>query len=219
MPLFPLGLVLYPGVMLPLHIFEERYRRLVSDLLDMQDGTRHFGVVAIKAGREVGAEGVTALHEIGCTAELRYAEAYEDGRFDIIVTGMTRFRLIDVEKSAPMRAEVDLLTDDRSAQSSTLAKRVARQFVSYREALLFAQGMPDDDDDAPALPDDPSELAYLVAAAMILDLSDKQLLLAAPTVDDRLRLELTLLKREASMVTGLGLRPAVELPRVPYASN
>jgi len=54
---------------------------------------------------------------------------------------------------------------------------------------------------------------------MILDLSDKQLLLAAPTVDDRLRLELTLLKREASMVTGLGLRPAVELPRVPYASN
>ena len=77
----------------------------------------------------------------------------------------------------------------------------------------------DDDDDAPELPDDPAELAYLVAAAMILDLSDKQLLLAAPTVDDRLRLELTLLKREASMVTGLSLRPAVELPRTPYASN
>ena len=118
-----------------------------------------------------------------------------------------------------MRAQVDLLTDDRSPQSTTLAGRVARQFVSYREALLFAQGMPDDDDDAPELPDDPSELAYLVAAAMILDLSDKQLLLAAPTIDDRLRLELTLLKREASMVTGLGLRPAVELPRTPYASN
>jgi len=219
MPLFPLGLVLYPGVMLPLHIFEDRYRQLVRDLLDMQDGTRLFGVVAIKAGREVGTEGITALHEIGCTAELRYAEAYEDGRFDIIVTGMTRFRLLEVERSAPMRADVDLLTDDQSPQAATLAGRVARQFVSYREALLFAQGMPDEDDDAPELPDDPSELAYLVAAAMILDLSDKQLLLAAPTVDDRLRLELTLLKREASMVGGLGLRPAVELPRTPYASN
>ena len=219
MPLFPLGLVLYPGVMLPLHIFEDRYRQLVRDLLDMQDGNRLFGVVAIKAGREVGTEGITALHEIGCTAELRYAEAYEDGRFDIIVTGMTRFRLLDVEKSAPMRADVDLLTDDRSPQSATLAGRVARQFISYREALLLAQGMPDDDDDTPELPEDPSELAYLVAAAMILDLSDKQLLLAAPTVDDRLRLELTLLKREASMVAGLGLRPAVELPRTPYASN
>ena len=89
--------MLYPGVMLPLHIFEDRYRRLVRDLLDMQDGTRLFGVVAIKAGREVGTEGITALHEIGCTAELRYAEAYEDGRFDIIVTGMTRFRLLEVE--------------------------------------------------------------------------------------------------------------------------
>ncbi len=220
MPLFPLGLVLYPGVMLPLHIFEDRYRRLVRDLLDMQDGTRLFGVVAIKAGREVGDEGITALHQIGCTAELRYAEAYEDGRFDIIVTGMTRFRLLEVETSAPMRADVDLLSDDRSPQSAALAQRVARHFVSYREALLTAQGMQDEsEDDAPELPDDPAELAYLVAAAMILDLSDKQLLLAAETVDDRLRLELTLLKREASMVTGLSLRPAVELPRTPYASN
>jgi hypothetical protein len=220
MPLFPLGLVLYPGVMLPLHIFEDRYRQLVRDLLDMQDGTRLFGVVAIKAGREVGNEGITALHEIGCTAELRYAEAYEDGRFDIIVTGKTRFRLREVEPSAPLRADVDLLTDDQSAQSIPLAGRVARQFVSYREALLSAQGIRDEgDDDAPELPEDPAELAYLVAAAMILDLSDKQLLLAAETVDDRLRLELTLLKREASMVTGLSLRPAVELPRTPYASN
>ena len=95
-PLFPLGLVLYPGVMLPLHIFEERYRRLVRGLLDQQDGTRVFGVVAIKAGREVGTEGITALHEIGCTAELRFAEAYQDGRFDIIATGTTRFRLLQV---------------------------------------------------------------------------------------------------------------------------
>jgi Lon protease-like protein len=186
----------------------------------MQDGTRVFGVVAIKAGREVGTEGITALHTIGCTAELRYAEAYEDGRFDIIVTGKTRFRLLDVEPSAPMRADVDLLTDDQSTQSAALAERVARQFVSYREALITAQGMQDEsDDDAPELPDDPAELAYLVAAAMILDMSDKQLLLASETVDDRLRLELTMLKREASMVTGLGLRPAVELPRTPYASN
>ncbi len=82
-------------------------------------------MVAIKAGREVGNEGITALHEIGCTAELRYAEAYEDGRFDIIVTGMTRFRLLEVEPSAPMRADVDLLSDDQSPQSIALARRVA----------------------------------------------------------------------------------------------
>jgi len=220
MALFPLGLVLYPGVVLPLHIFEDRYRRLVRDLLDMQDGTRIFGVVAIKAGREVGAQGITALHDTGCTAELRYAEAYDDGRFDIIVTGMTRFRLLDVESSAPLRAEVDLLSEVQSPAATTLAPRVARHFIAYRQALLTAQGMQDEDDaQAPDLPDDPGELAYLVAAAMILDLTDKQQLLAASTIDDRLRLELALLKREASMVTGLSLRPAVELPRTPYASN
>lgn len=217
-PLFPLGLVLYPGVMLPLHIFEERYRRLVRHLLDQQDGTRVFGVVAIKAGREVGTDGVTALHEVGCTAELRYAEAYQDGRFDIIATGMTRFRLRQVHEAEPMSAEVDLLPDTRSSQSGDLAERVARQFAGYREALMTAQGVTEDDEGL-QLPDDPAELGYLVASAMILDLTDKQQLLAAATVDDRLRLESTLLRREASLVGGLGLRPAVELPRTPYTNN
>lgn len=220
LPLFPLGLVLYPGVMLPLHIFEDRYRRMVRDLLDMEDGSRLFGVVAIKAGREVGTDGVIALHEIGCTAELRYAEAFEDGRFEIIAAGTRRFRLLEVAPSEPMRAEVALLPDDRSDRASALAARVSRLFVTYRQALLSAQGMrAEDDDGVPELPDDPGELAYLVAAAMILDLSDKQLLLAAPTVDERLRLETTLLKREASLINELSLRPAVELPRLPYTSN
>lgn len=223
LPLFPLGLVLYPGVMLPLHIFEERYRMLVRELLDQQDGTRVFGVVAIQAGREVGTEGITALHEIGCTAELRYAEAYQDGRFDIIATGVTRFRLLRVQDSAPMRAQVELLAENRSGQAVNLAGRVGRQFLAYRAALMTAQGVGEDEtdpaEDAIVLPEDPAELAYLVASAMILDLTDKQQLLAAATVDDRLRLELTLLKRESSMVSGLGLRPAVELPRTPYTNN
>jgi len=220
LPLFPLGTVLYPGVMLPLHIFEERYRRLVRDLLDVDQQSRNFGVVAIKAGREVGTDGITALHEIGCTAELRYAEAYEDGRFDIVATGTTRFQLLEVEQSEPLRARVTLLPDGQSGAATTLAARVAKQFVSYRDALIAAQGLQDENDDGPPeLPDDPGELAYLVAASMILDLTDKQQLLAAQTVDDRLRLELTLLKREASMVGGLSLRPAVELPRQPYTSN
>jgi Lon protease-like protein len=220
MPLFPLGLVLYPGVMLPLHIFEDRYRQLVRDLLDMQDGTRLFGVVAIKAGREVGSEGITALHEIGCTAELRYAEAYEDGRFDIIVTGMQRFRLLEVEAAEPMQAVLEILPDPQSERSASLAARVGRLFVSYREALLAAQGVQDEGlNEVPELPDEPGELAYLVAASMILDMTDKQQLLEAASVDDRLRLLVTLLKREAAMVTGLSMRPAVELPQMPYASN
>ncbi len=220
LPLFPLGLVLYPGVMLPLHIFEDRYRRLVQELLELPDGERRFGVVAIKAGREVGTDGVTALHEVGCTAELRYAEAYQDGRFDIIATGMTRFRLLEVDDSEPMRARVELLPNPATEQAQPLANRVRRSFTAYRQALLDAQGVQEATDNAaPELPSDPTEVAFLVAAAMILDLTDKQQLLAAATVDDMLRMELTLLKRESSMVGALSLRPAVELPRTPYASN
>lgn len=220
MPLFPLGLVLYPGVMLPLHIFEERYRRLVRDLLDMQDGSRLFGVIGIKAGRDAGADGIIALHDIGCTAELRYAEVYADGRYDIIVTGMERFRLLEAEAAEPMQGIVDVLPDLQSERSASLAVRVGRLFVNYREALIAAQGVQEGGlDEVPNLPDDPGELAYLVAASMILDMTDKQQLLEATSVDDRLRLLVTLLKREAAMVTGLSMRPAVELPQMPYASN
>ncbi len=112
-PLFPLGTVLYPGLMLPLHIFEDRYRQLIRDLLDAPEGsTRHFGVVAIRVGREVGSEGVTALHDIGCLAELRQVEAYDDGRFDIVTTGTTRFRLRAVDHSlAYLQGDVDLLDE------------------------------------------------------------------------------------------------------------
>jgi len=67
LPLFPLGAVLYPGMLLPLHIFEERYRQLVRDLLERPE-PRRFGVIAIRKGRETGIDGVHSLYGIGCTA-------------------------------------------------------------------------------------------------------------------------------------------------------
>jgi len=80
LPLFPLGAVLYPGMLLPLNIFEERYRQLVRDLLD-QPEPREFGVIAIRHGRETGIDGVSDLYEVGCTAEVRQVEEHEDGRY------------------------------------------------------------------------------------------------------------------------------------------
>src|SRR4051794_35229611 len=85
--LFPLGTVLYPGSLLPLHIFEDRYRRMVSNLLDQSSRRRRFGVVAIKAGREAWDDGFSELHEVGCTAVLQRVEAYHDGRYDILAIG------------------------------------------------------------------------------------------------------------------------------------
>src|SRR5580704_11413337 len=96
LPLFPLGTVLYPGLLLPLHIFEERYRRLVRDLLDGPEPQR-FGVIAIRQGRETGVDGVSDLYEIGCTATLRRVAEHEDGRYDLVTVGADRFRLASLD--------------------------------------------------------------------------------------------------------------------------
>src|ERR1700691_5398009 len=92
LPLFPLGMVLYPGMILPLHIFEERYRQLVRDLLDGPE-PRRFGVIAIRKGRETGIDGVQSLYEIGCTAILRRVHQPGDGGSYLGTAGTARVTL------------------------------------------------------------------------------------------------------------------------------
>ncbi len=217
LPLFPLGTVLFPGIALPLHIFEERYRRLVRDLLDQAEQPRRFGVVAIRAGREVGAGGVDDLYGVGCTAELRRVEAYQDGRYDIVAVGGSRFRLGEVHPGELTRGEVEFLPEAVSERSADLSAAAGRLFLAYRAAVLTAQSADPGDD--PELPADPVERSYLIAAATVLDLTDKQRLLEAATVDDRLRLEADLLRRETVLVTRLATRPAAEFSRGQYFPN
>ena len=93
MPLFPLGSVLYPGLVLPLHIFEERYRQLVADLLAGPE-PRQFGVIAIRHGRETGINGVSELYATGCTAVLQRVERHDDGQYDLVTVGAERFKLL-----------------------------------------------------------------------------------------------------------------------------
>src|ERR1700710_554613 len=83
LPLFPLSSVLFPGAPLPLHIFEQRYRDLVNELLGLPEGElRRFGVAAIRSGREAGPS-VPDLHPVGCVAVVRSVSAYADGRYDL----------------------------------------------------------------------------------------------------------------------------------------
>src|ERR1700684_3070134 len=96
LPLFPLGTVLYPGLLLPLHIFEDRYRRLVRDLL-AGPSPQQFGVIAIKKGRETGIDGISSLHKIGCVATLRQVSERDDGGFDLVAVGTQRFRLLELD--------------------------------------------------------------------------------------------------------------------------
>jgi uncharacterized protein len=218
LPLFPLGTVLFPGLLLPLHIFEDRYRQLIRDLADGPE-PRRFGVIAIRHGRETGVDGIQALYEIGCTAILRQVTPLEDGRYDVVTVGTQRFRLAGLDDSGPyLRGQVDLLTEETGDEAGAAqAVRIVRDgFRAYLNALA-ERGVTQIS--APELPEDPVTLSYLVAASMIIDLGDQQALLAEPDALHRLAAERALLSRELTMLRTLTATPAPELRNSPYSSN
>jgi len=219
LPLFPLSTVLFPGMRLPLHIFEERYRLLVADL-QAQPEPRRFGVIAIRKGREVGAEGVTALHEVGCVATVREIAPHPDGRFDLAAVGTERFRLLRVDDERPyFRGEVEPLTEQTAQTGEAEAfavNRVQAGFRAYLNALADRGGGVISVAD---LPDEAVLLSYVVGAAMIIDLPERQSLLAAPTALDRLRLERSLLVRETAMLRATTSRPAPDYTFGQFSPN
>ena len=218
LPLFPLGTVLFPGLLLPLHIFEDRYKELVRDLLDGPE-PRRFGVIAIKKGRETGVEGVSSLYEVGCTATLRETEGNDDGGYEVVAVGTQRFRLDALDESrAYLQGEVEFLAEDDgdSAAAGRAAHLVAEAFQAYLD-VLTAQGLAQVN--VPEVPEEPVLLSYLVAASMIIDLPDRQALLAQPDSLSRLTAERAMLVRETTMLQTLTARPAPDLRYAPYNPN
>lgn len=277
LPLFPLNSVLFPGLVLPLNIFEQRYRALMRDLLEIpEDGPRRFGVVAIRDGREVaptgaglpesaqppgadptagfGADPMKSFYSVGCVADASTIRARsgggltaddgndeddggggdggpggtadsapggsddESGGYEVLATGTTRFRLLSVDASGPyLIGEVEELEETEGEGAGALASGVLRAFRSYQKRLASARertlaaGQ--------ELPDDPSVVSYLVAAATVLDTPAKQRLLQAPDTATRLAEELKLLRREAAVIGKLPSLPAAELTRRPTSPN
>jgi len=140
LPLFPLNTVLCPGIALPLHIFEDRYRALVRHCIDT---TSPFGIVLIREGREVGT-GAIAFTGIGTIAEIRDAGKYEDGRFDLLVVGTRRFEIRRVlsGRRPYLVAEVEVLDEHVGDEEAAhrLAMTATRHFVSYLELLQPRSG-------------------------------------------------------------------------------
>lgn len=140
LPLFPLHTVLCPGVAMPLHVFEPRYRALVARCLE-EGGP--FGVVLIRNGREVGP-GPTSIATIGTVAEIREAGKFSDGRFELLVVGVRRFRIesVTVGREPYLVGDVEELEDvigDREA-ARTLTDRVTQRFVRYLALLQPTEG-------------------------------------------------------------------------------
>ena len=223
LPLFPLSTVLFPGMRLPLHIFEDRYRQLVADLLERPE-PRRFGVIAIRKGRETGADGVTALHEVGCVAAIRSAAPREDGRYDLQTVGTDRFRLLSLDKSRPyLQGTIEPLPDAPGDQekadggeTAMVVRRVQAGFRAYLNVLADRGGGVISVAD---LPDEPLLLSYVVGAAMIIDRPDRQSLLAAPDALARLKAERVLLDRETAMFKATTSRPAPDFKYEQFSQN
>jgi Lon protease-like protein len=227
--------VLFPGLVLPLNVFEERYRAMMRDLLKTpEDEPRRFAVVAIRDGHEVapsapgmpdptalpdlgpaagfGPDPAKSFHSTGCVADAATIREREDGTFEVLATGTTRARLVSVDASGPfLTADLEELPEDPGDEAGALAEGVLRAFRQYQKRLAGARerSLTTGAD----LPDEPAVVSYLVAAAMMLDTPTKQRLLQAPDTASRLRDELKLLRSETAIIRNLPSLPASELTR------
>ena len=199
--LFPLGSVLLPGMPLPLHIFEQRYRRLLDDLAAAPDGAR-FGVVALRSGTETltadGSPGTPDVEMIGTLAEILEVELQEDGSSDVLSVGSQRFRVesLIADGKPYLRAEVQFLDESDGVLHDDRAARALDLITAYDALLTRLAGRPTGGE----LPADPSQLAYQIAARLPLQPADRQSLLEVDTTAERLARLNRLLRRELALL-------------------
>jgi Lon protease-like protein len=169
LPLFPLDLVLFPGTPLPLHIFEPRYKEMISECLDLK---KSFGVVRAKE------EGVA---EIGCTAEIiAIAKKYSDGRMDIVTQGRERFEVMQVNQERPfLQAEVLYLQDEPVKASP---EEIAQALTLQGEIVRLAGSAPPDRSG-----EDTAQLSFNLVGPLPLDLDFKQTLLGMKSESERMQ--------------------------------
>ena len=240
LPFFPLHLVLFPHLPLPLHIFEERYRAMTRDLL--ADGSPYAGrfvISTITAGAEVGdGEEAPTTGAVGTVAEVRRAERFADGRWALVVVGAERVALGAVDRSGPYAlVEVEPLPE--AVGDAAAAKRLLPQVQGALDAYLDtvkrfvastasvgreSQEITDvaaslDEVLKPIrLPNDPLAASYAVAGVLQIELHRKQQLLELADGATRLQAELNLLRREARLLAE-GAMPPISRDDLRYNPN
>jgi ATP-dependent Lon protease len=183
LPIFPLPLILFPGVTIPLHIFEPRYRRMLGDCLERD---RRFGILFLAEGEAEESLGVGG--DVGCVAHVDSHDQLPDGRSNIIVAGHERFMLRALV-TAPLPYRVGMIvpyedTPEPAALLEPLAERVRERFDRIVRA---ARAISDDEEAIPDLPEDPALLAFRVASFIDLDVAERRRLLTSTSPGERLR--------------------------------
>lgn len=203
LPLFPLGAVLFPDMLMPLHVFEPRYRLLVRRSLEQQ---RPFGIVLARDGHDGGVP----IHGVGTSAMIVGHSPLPDGRSFIVVRGLRRFQIerVDVEAEPYQVALVDWLEDDDGSAAANLADLAADAFSEYLNGIVAVTNEPrtETSETVEMREGTPRDVAYRVAAGLAIDAQERQRLLEAASTAERLRSELHLLERENALLRELLLR-------------
>lgn len=175
LPLFPLNTVLFPGMPLPLHIFEERYKEMIADCIREN---RPFGVVLIAEGNAENGP-LPQPFAIGCTAEIAQVQPLEQGRMLIMTVGRERFRIVRLEYGRPylvgMVEPAPLETED-DARLARDADALQPLVIDYLHKLASVGSIEIEEDQ---IPEEPVPLIYLAATLVQLPADEKQALLSA----------------------------------------
>jgi uncharacterized protein len=215
--MFPLNSVLFPGVVVPLHVFEDRFRALIHHLIREPDpAERVFGSVGIREGYEVGDHGAQSLFRVGCRLQLVDVAAHEDGTFDIEAVGRDRIRLEQLHTSGTFPAgDVVELPGPGGAVPPEIVDEALKTFHAYRIAVSGVR----EDPHPSALPNDPEYLSWTLAAVAPLPLPERQALLESDDTAARLTMVTQLLREEMRSMRVIASLPATEVARTRWSPN
>lgn len=198
LPLFPLGSVLFPNMLMALHIFEDRYKEMIEDC---QDHDSQFGVTLIRSGNEVGDEDVEP-YLIGTAASIRDLETVDEGRLNILVQGGSRFRVRDLDRSRSyLVGLVEEVEDDPWGGSDEELGLLERAQVTFRE---LADALTDrlDFKIQVRLSNDPSALSFAIAGMLGIEQIERQRLLEVTSASERFEEMLPVMRSLISAVQG-----------------
>ena len=205
LPLFPLNIVLFPGTVRPLHIFESRYRQMIKDCMCQGNP---FGVVLVREESEYLSE---EPYSVGTMAEIHNLSRLENGSYNLLAIGTQRFRILSQHRNKPYLSGLVEPFDDRPEPVSRLAlhvEQVRRLFISYLNMLL---DVPGDKEIEANLPDTPEDLSHVVAYFLDIEDQQKQHYLELTSTKERLQDEIAFLRREVPFMRHMLLKePAKE---------
>jgi Lon protease-like protein len=195
-PLFPLDIVLFPGMALPLRIFEQRYRLMVDACLE---GNRQFGVLLAKPPQVSLSQ--TTAYPVGTAALITHVDTREDGDLEIQTAGTERFRVLHIVHTEPFavgRIEPFPLEQVHSPAVMPQVTSAGSLFVRYLRLVAEVLGTIIQVEEAPR---DASSLAYLIGIALQVSMEEKQGLLSILTLPALLAKEAHILSREEMLLT------------------